>query len=64
MGHGGLPRPSLNYRKRRIERIGEKETCMLSGIILMTFAALVLLVATVPFLWEVLKKLAQTTAFS
>ena len=24
MRHGGLPRPSLNYRKRRIERIGEK----------------------------------------
>ena len=31
---------------------------MLPGIILITFAALVLLVATVPFLWEVLKKIS------
>ena len=31
---------------------------MLPGIILMTLAALVLLVATVPFLWEVLKKIS------
>jgi len=56
MRHGGLPRPSLNYRKRRIERIGEKETCMLLGMILVTLAALVMLVGTVTFLWEVLKK--------
>jgi hypothetical protein len=31
---------------------------MLPGIILITFAALALLVATVPFLWEVLKKIS------
>jgi EamA domain-containing membrane protein RarD len=31
---------------------------MLPGIILITLAALVLLVATVPFLWEVLKKIS------
>jgi hypothetical protein len=31
---------------------------MLPGIIFMTLAALVLLVATVPFLWEVLKKIS------
>jgi cytochrome c biogenesis factor len=59
MRHGGLPRPSLNYRKRRIERIGEKETCMLLGMILVTLAALVLLVGTVTFLWEVLKKISS-----
>ena len=37
----------------------KKETCMLLGMILVTLAALVLLVGTVTFLWEVLKKISS-----
>jgi hypothetical protein len=57
MRHGGLLRPSLNYRKRRIERIGEKRDLYASRHHLHHLGGAGSVGPTVPFLWEILKKI-------